>query len=257
MEQSYPQLAEILSRSLRLAQPPVGICFPDSVPASVPVHSGSAPAGCSFWREAATAPFTTSPADHALCAIGSYTHNLEMSAAQQNDLQDCLGVFSSLGYLTAQDLPLIPVLGRPPKHVVYAPLAQSPLPPEVVLLFGDASQALIISEAVQQVEHRNPPALGRPACAVIPQVANTGLAALSLGCCGARAYVDAFTPDLLLCALPGANLSAYVERIAAQANANSILSHFHHRRSQDVNAGAKPTIKQSLAAMGLFANSAL
>lgn len=250
MDQSYSQLAETLSRNLRLAQAPVAVCFPDSIPASVPIYNGHAPAGCSFWREATSGPFATSPTDHALCAVGSYTHNLEMSAAQQTDLQDCLGVFGNLGYVTAEDLPLISVLDRRPEHVVYAPLAQSPLPPEVVLLFSDASQALIISEAVQQVEHRNLPALGRPACAVIPQVANTGLAALSLGCCGARAYVDAFTTDLLICALPGANLASYVERIAALANANSILSQFHQRRSQDVAAGGKPTVKESLAVMG-------
>ena len=249
MDQSYSQLAETLARSLRLAQPPVAVCFPDTVPASVPAHEGHAPAGCRFWRDAATAAFTTSSSDHALCTVGCYTHNLELSAAEQSELQESLAVFGSLGYVTSEDLPLIPVLNRRPKHVVYAPLAQSPLPPEVVLLFGDASQALIVSEAVQQVEHRNPPALGRPACAVISQVANTGLAALSLGCCGARAYVDAFTADLVLCALPGAKLAAYVERIAALAAANSILSQFHQRRGQDVAAGAAPTVKESLAAM--------
>ncbi len=250
MDRFYSQLAETLSNNLRLAQPPIAVCFPDSVPASITAHTGNAPAGCGFWREAATATFATSPGDHALCAVGSYTHNLEMSDQQQTDLKDCLGVFASLGYVTAEDLPLIPVLDRRPRHILYAPLAQTPLPPEVVLLFGDAGQSLIISEAVQQVEHRIPPALGRPACAVIAQVANTGLAALSLGCCGARAYVDAFTPDLILCALPGANLAAYVERIAALAGANSILSKFHHLRGRQVAAGARPTVKESLAAMG-------
>lgn len=249
MDQSYSQLAGTLASSLRLAQPPVAVCFPDAVPASVPAHAGNAPAGCTFWRAAATAPFATSSSDHALCAVGSYTHNLESSAAQQKDLEDCITVFGNLGYVTAEDLPVIPVLSQRPKHVVYAPLAQSPLPPEVVLLFSDASQSLIISEAVQQVEHRYPPALGRPACAVIPQVMNTGLAALSLGCCGARAYVDAFTQDLILCALPGPNLAAYVDRITALAAANSVLSQFHQRRAQDVAAGASPTVKESLAAM--------
>ncbi|HVU47520.1 MAG TPA: DUF169 domain-containing protein [Terracidiphilus sp.] len=249
MEQSYSQLAESLMRSLRLAQPPVAVCFADAVPESVPAYEGHAPAGCRFWRDAATAAFATSSSDHALCAVGSYTHNLELSAAEQGELQDCLTAFGGLGYVTPEDLPLIPVLGRRPKHVLYAPLAQSPCPPETVLLFGDASQALIVSEAVQQVEHRNPPALGRPACAVIPQVVNTGLAALSLGCCGARAYVDTFTTDLVLCALPGANLAAYVERIAALAQANSVLTQFHQRRSQDVAAGESPTVKESLAVM--------
>jgi uncharacterized protein (DUF169 family) len=251
MDQQYSRLAATLAQSLRLAQAPIAVCLTDSIPPSVPAHEGHAPAGCHFWQEAATSPFATSSGDHALCAVGSYTHNLELSSAQQADLEDCLSVFGSLGYVVPEDLPQIPVLNRRPKYVVYAPLAQSPLPPDAVLLFGDASQALIVSEAVQQVEHRNPPALGRPACAVIPQVANTGLAALSLGCCGARAYVDAFTPDLVLCALPGANLAAYVERIAALATANSVLTRFHQRRGQDVAAGASPTVKESLAAMSV------
>jgi uncharacterized protein (DUF169 family) len=249
MDQSYFELAETLTHNLRLAQPPVAVCFSDSVPTSVPSHEGHAPAGCRFWREAATVSFATSAGDHALCAVGSYTHNLELSAAGQSELHESLAVFGSLGYVTSEDLPLIPVLNKRPKHVVYAPLAHSPVPPEVVLLFCDASQALIINEAVQQVEYRNPPALGRPACAVIPQVANTGFAALSLGCCGARAYVDAFTADLILCALPGSKLAAYVERIAALAAANAILSQFHHRRNQDIADGATPTVKESLAAM--------
>lgn len=249
MDRSYFQLAESLAQNLCLAQAPVAVCFSDSVPPEVPAHQGHAPAGCSFWREAASAPLATSSRDHALCAVGSYTHNLELSATEQSELHESLAIFGSLGYVRPEDLPLIPVLKKAPKHVIYAPLAQSPLLPEVVLLLCDASQTLIISEAVQQVEHRYPPALGRPACAVIPQVANTGLAALSLGCCGARAYVDAFTSDLVLCALPGANLGAYVERIASLASANSILSQFHKRRGHDIAAGATPTVKESLAAM--------
>ncbi len=249
MNQSYSELAATLTRSLRLAQAPVAVSFPESVPDGVPAHQGHAPAGCQFWREAATAAFATSAKDHALCAVGSYTHNLEQSTSLQKDLEDCLMIFGGLGYVRPDDLPLIPVLGAQPKHIVYAPLAHSPLPAEVVLLFCDASQALIFSEAVQQVEHRNPPAMGRPACAVIPQVKNTGLAALSLGCCGARAYVDTFTADLVLCALPGINLAAYVERIAALAAANSTLSQFHHRRGQDIAAGSTPTVQESLAAM--------
>jgi uncharacterized protein (DUF169 family) len=249
MENRYSQLAESLADVLKLAQPPVAVCFTDSVPASVPPHSGKVPAGCRFWQDAATSTFATSAADHALCAIGVYTHNLEPAPAQRIDLMDALGVFNDLGYVTPQDLPLIPVLGTQPKHVIYAPLAQSPLEPDVVLLLVDASQALILSEAVQQVEHQSAPAMGRPACAVIPQVMNTGRAALSLGCCGARAYLDVFSDNVAFFALPGAKLAAYVERIVALARANSVLAKFHQLRLRDVAAGATPTIKESLAAM--------
>lgn len=249
MENRYFRLAESLTASLKLAQPPVAVCFADSVPTSVPPHTGKVPAGCRFWQDAAAGAFATSAADHALCAIGVYTHNLESAPAQRIDLEDALGVFRDLGYVTAQDIPLIPVLASQPKHVIYAPLAQSPLEPDVVLLVVDASQALILSEAVQQVEQQNVPAMGRPACAVIPQVMNTGRAALSFGCCGARAYLDVLTKDVALFALPGTKLSAYVERITALAQANSVLAKFHQLRRRDVAAGAAPTIKESLAAL--------
>ncbi len=250
MENNYAKLAETLAASLHLSQPPVAVCFTDAVPASIPAHSGRAPAGCRFWEDAAAGVFATSSADHALCAIGVYTHNLEPTPAQQTDLMDALKVLGELGYVTERDLPLIPVLKSRRAHVVYAPLAQSPLPADVVLLFVDAGQTLILSEATQQVENQNAPAMGRPACAVVPQVMNTGRAALSLGCCGARAYLDVLKDDVALFAIPGAKLAAYTERIAALAQANMVLAKFHHLRRQDVEAGNAPTVKESLAAMG-------
>jgi uncharacterized protein (DUF169 family) len=246
----YQRAAQILSVSLNLRQPPVAISFTESAPEGVGSHEGRVPAGCRFWEDAAHSTFVTIAADHSLCAIGVYTHNLRTSPTQQTDLMDALTVFSDLGYVRPQDLPLIPVLASQPEYVVYAPLAGTPLPPDVVVLFINANQTLILSEATQQVENQNPPAMGRPACAVVPQVMNTGRAALSLGCCGARAYLDALTDDVAIFAIPGAKLKAYAERIEALSKANSLLSKFHRIRRRDVEAGLKPTIKESLAAFG-------
>ncbi len=114
----------------------------------------------------------------------------------------------------------------------------------------DANQTLILTEATQQVENQNAPAMGRPACAVVPQVMNTNRAALSLGCCGARAYLDVLTENAALFAIPGAKLAAYTDRIAALAEANSVLAKFHSIRRRDIDAGRTPTIKESLVAMG-------
>jgi uncharacterized protein (DUF169 family) len=123
------------------------------------------------------------------------------------------------------------------------------LSPDVVLLFVNANQTLILSEATQQVENQNPLAMGRPACAIVPQVMNTGRAALSLGCCGARAYLDVLNDSVAIFAIPGEKLSAYTKRIEALSTANAILTKFHHLRRQDVDAGRSPTIKESLAAL--------
>jgi uncharacterized protein (DUF169 family) len=146
-------------------------------------------------------------------------------------------------------VPAIPVLQTKPEYILYAPLAQAQLPPDVVLLFVNAGQTLILSEATQQVENQNPPAMGRPACAIVPQVMNTGRAAMSLGCCGARAYLDSLTDDVAIFAIPGLKLEAYARRIEALAKANGILSRFHKIRKRDIAAGANPSIKDSLAAL--------
>jgi uncharacterized protein (DUF169 family) len=164
-------------------------------------------------------------------------------------LMDALKVFGELDYVRPEDLASIPVLASQPAYVIYAPLAESPLPPDVVLLFVNANQTLILSEATQQVENQNAPAMGRPACAIVPQVMNTGRAALSLGCCGARAYLDVLTDDVAVFAIPGAKLEAYVRRIEALAKANGILKSFHQIRRQTIAAGGTPTIKDSLAAL--------
>jgi uncharacterized protein (DUF169 family) len=245
----YAKLATTLAASLDLQQHPVAISFTDAVPAGTQNHSGRVPAGCRFWQDAATASFATAAADHNLCAIGVYTHNLQSSPAQQTDLMDALKVFGDLEYVRSEDLALIPVLTSQPRHVIYGPLASSPLPPDVVLLFVNANQTLILSEATQQVENQNAPAMGRPACAIVPQVMNTGRAALSLGCCGARAYLDVLTDDVAVFAIPGSKLEAYTRRIEALAKANAVLANFHQIRRQAIAAGSTPTIKDSLAAL--------
>jgi len=247
---SYSQIAAALNECLDLRHPPIAISFTDSAPAGIGEHKGRVSAGCRFWEDAAAASFTTSAIDHSLCAIGVYTHNLKQSPRQQVDLGDTLKVLGELGYVREEDLPSIPVLATQAKYVVYSPLAETPLPPEVVMLFVNASQSLILTEATQQVENQVPPAMGRPACAVVPQVMNTGRAALSLGCCGARAYLDILTDDVALFAIPGAKLAEYTERIEVLAKANTVLSKFHQLRRFDVEAGKTPTVKESLSALG-------
>ncbi len=56
------------------------------------------------------------------------------------------------------------------------------------------------------------------------------------------------TDDLSLFAIPGPKLEAYVERIVALANANSVLTRFHSFRLKEIGAGGSPTVRQSLEA---------
>ena len=249
MTNDWAAHAATLRDALHLTQPPVAVGFADQVPAGVPMWKGLVPAGCRFWEEGTRAVFATVAGDHDLCAIGSLTHNLETTAAHDAERDEALKFFASLGYVRPEDLPQIPVLKTRPRFVVYGPLDRVPVRPAVVLVFARPEQTLILSEATQQLEAGAPPALGRPACAIVPQAANTGRTALSLGCCGARAYLDVLKSDVALYAVPEPRLAAFTARVAELARANTILTTFHAVRRRDVAAGLKPTIAESLAAM--------
>ncbi len=247
---NYQSLSDTLQQSLRLSLPPVAVTPLAEVPAGVPRFDGRVAAGCQFWQEAAKRTFVTVAADHALCSIGIYTHRLPMAAAVEQDLNVALKVFADLGYVRPEDLAQIPTLSDASEAVVYGPLADTPVAPATVLLFVTPEQQLILAEAVQQVEGQWMTALGRPACAIVPQAIQGQKASLSLGCCGARVYVDALAANVALYAIPGAKLAAYVERIAALSKANEVLTKFHQIRRTDVEAGGSPTIPESLARLG-------
>jgi uncharacterized protein (DUF169 family) len=249
MMTAFEAIGRKLISSLHLNQPPVAIAFTNDVPAGVTSFSGPVPAGCRFWQEATHRVFATVPRDHELCAIGLYTHHMDVPNGGQKDLQDALRVFRELGYVRPPDMAFIPVLERDIRVVVYGPLGSIPIPPDVVLLFVSAEQALILAEASQQMEGGLPPVMGRPACAIVPRVLNTGQTALSMGCCGARVYLDVLMSDMALYAIPGSKLTTFTERVTELAKANVQLTRFHSLRRKQVEAGERPSVEESLKAM--------
>lgn len=243
----YKVQSQQLVETLQLSLPPVALAFASEPPPGVPSYAEVAPAGCSFWEEAAKGVFATGANDHQLCAIGIHTHNLAGApATQMSELQSALEAMQGLDYVREEEVAAIPVMPRQAQCVVYGPLREFPLPAEVVLLFAHARQSLVLTEAAARVDRGVPLAMGRPACAVVPQVSNGRQAAMSLGCCGARAYLDALADDTALWALPGDRLDAYCEEIGSLAKSNEILTMFHRRRRQDVEGGARPTVQESL-----------
>ena len=247
MNHDYRRLAEQLAAALELSVPPIAVAFRDAVPDGVPEFHGAAPAGCVFWQEAARRTFATSADHHALCSIGIHTLNLSGApASQPEELRTALEAMTGLDYVREEEVAAIPVAQREVRHALYGPLADFPAEPDVVLVFADARQGLVLSEALGRVDGGIPAAMGRPACAALPQALNHGLATMSLGCCGARAYLDAMSDDMALWVLPGSRLERYCEQIATFANANRTLAMFHERRRADVESGMRPTVRESL-----------
>ena len=158
---SYSEISNTLTEHLRLTQPPIAVCLADSVPGGVESMVRPQPRRMPLLAGSRSRVFATSATNHSPCAIGQYTHNLDMSPASGGSPGRPEGL---RGFeLRARTGPANdPRTRSKPKYVVYGPLAAIPLDPDVVLLFVRADQTLILSEASQQLENGLPPAMGRP-----------------------------------------------------------------------------------------------
>jgi uncharacterized protein (DUF169 family) len=228
---SSVDLARDLTDLLALRAPPIAISFHDAPPPGLPRVAVAAPAGCAYWsRAAAGERFHTVAEDHFGCAVGAYTHGAELGAAQQADLHGLLRTMADLSYLAMDEVPSIPARRPPLRVVVYAPLAEAPVEPDLILVRVPARGAMVLAEAAHAVGVRDGAAsVVRPACAMIPRVLDTGLAATSYGCIGNRVYTGLGDSEVWF-TLPGSHAAAIVERLSVVQRANAELEKFHRAR---------------------------
>ena len=223
-------LARQLVDLLRLKTPPVAVTFQAAAPTDVPRAATAGPSSCTYWKRAAEGQtFYTEAADHFACPIGAYTHGVDLPPAQMNELQGVVGTMIGLGYLRAEEVPNIP--RRPERFgvAVYAPLERA-AQPDVVLVCGNAAQIMLLEEAAQAAGVGGGAALmGRPTCAALPEAMRTGRGVASLGCIGNRVYTG-LADDQLYYALPGAHLTAVLEKLATIVVANRELEKYHRAR---------------------------
>jgi uncharacterized protein (DUF169 family) len=216
---------------LGLKWPPVAIAFRTAPPAGVARVSAPGPAGCSYWKIASEGgTFYTEASDHLNCAIGAYTHGVDLSAENENELKSTIGKMIGLGYLRMEEIPSIPRLGGRFGVAIYSPLAAAPCDPDVVLVRGNAKQIMLFAEAARAARCDSAAAtMGRPACAVIPAAMQSQSGTASLGCIGNRVYTG-LADDELYFAVPGAKILDVIDRVETIANANAELERYHAAR---------------------------
>ena len=221
-----------LTELLHLTSPPVAITFVDAAPSGVPHVSPVEAASCGYWRRAAEGEvFYTVADDHKRCPVGAHTHNVTLSPAEQQELMGLVQTMVGLSYLRLEEVPQIPTRKTPLKVAVYSPLTAAPVPPDVVLVRGNAHQLMLLAEAAQAAGVAGTgPTMGRPTCAVLPEAINSGHAVASFGCIGNRVYTGADETDAYF-AIPGAQLSAVEKNLAVVVRANQELKKFHRGRA--------------------------
>ena len=185
----YAQLENQLTAQLSLTHRPVAVAFLAQAPVGVEKFEGVQPSGCSYWALASEGRvFYTVAADHYNCSIGSHTHNMPLPEDRAHELSDTLGFMTDIGYLRMEEVPGIPQLRETSGVVVYAPLGETPVEPDIVLFWGPPGNVMLLQEAaLRACVAAQLSTLGRPTCMVVPAALSHGVLA-STGCIGNSVY---------------------------------------------------------------------
>lgn len=227
--------ARALVDELKLERQPVALAFVDEAPAGVAVTDATEPSACTFWRHAEGATFYAAADRHLECGVGTLTMGFQIPPEREAAAMELIGTMVGMGYLDSAETAHLPMVKKPHQGILYGPLESFPLEPDVVLAIVTPSQGMVLAEASESVTLREQPGLptmGRPACAAVAWAANQGDVTLSLGCIGARTYVEV-PDDRVIVVVPGAALDRVTERLGTLAQANRDLASFHQKKKAD------------------------
>ena len=231
---NWKELEGKISEAVKLSKRPVAVAFLDAAPASVEQFRGTEPSGCSFWRLAASGKvFFTVPENHFNCAVGAYTHNISLAPEREKETEQTLKFMFDLGYVRPEEVPEIPRLRKTPAAIVYSPLGEAPVTPDVVLFACKPEAAMLLNEAIGRAGVASgAPALGRPTCMALPASIEHG-AILSLGCIGNRVYTG-LGEDELYIVLRAKDVRAVADALVIITSANMALHDYAQGRRTDL-----------------------
>lgn len=232
MTSTPQQLSSTLQNTLGLATAPVALAFVNQAPAGVKSFAGKVPSACTFWRLAENEVFYASAQDHFNCPIGVMTMGFDMPPAKGEELMSLVGEMCRVGYLGETEPANIPTVKRPKNGIVYGPLADFPVSPDLILCWVTPYQAMLFSEAAGASDWSGPRgalATGRPACAALPLALNEARAAVSFGCMGMRTFTDV-AQGMLLVALPLDAATRLAESLPKTLEANARMEEFYQGR---------------------------
>jgi uncharacterized protein (DUF169 family) len=217
---------------MQLARPPVAVAFLAAPPAGLDRIDRSAAAGCAYWKHASEGhAFYTTSQDHQNCPVGAFTHGVTLPPAKAEELQSLMGMMIQLQYLRSDEVAGIPHREEPLEIAAYAPLDRATFTPDVVIFRGNVRQIMLLSEAARAAgAFESGTAMGRPACAMLPQAIGSTAAVASVGCVGNRVYTDLGDDELYL-TVPAKALDETLGKLETILTANAELEKFHRQRA--------------------------
>lgn len=227
---SYAGIAERLTTALALETPPIALTFTNSPPEQVAGPDRVVAGACAFWRLAEKGVFYAPPAAHHTCGVGAATMGFSVTKGIADEINGLirdygkmmpLSCAGSMASMAGEDLPDMADPDEP--GVLYGPLAEFPIAPDVVLCWLIPRHAMTFNKVASLTDWGNDPVLvppDRPSCSGVPIARSSNTATLTLGCAGLRTYTE-IADDRMLGAIPGDRLDTVVddlERLIGQFN---------------------------------------
>jgi uncharacterized protein (DUF169 family) len=227
--------SERISTSLQLDAPPVALSFVYEPPEAVATLARPVPSSCTFWREAQTRIFYAPAEEHFNCLVGAMVMGFELPPARQTELGGLVQTMAEQDYLDPAEASEIPTMAKPSAGILYGPLAEFPVEPDLVLLWLTPRQAMLFEEAVGAADWTKVPmtARGRPTCAALPLAKQSGKASLSFGCMGMRVFTEV-ADDRLLAAVPGDQVADLTDALDRAVASNQAMRSYYEERKAAV-----------------------
>jgi uncharacterized protein (DUF169 family) len=226
--QDWSAQASALREHLGTDVPPIGITFHDEVPTAPAAfddpmppptedgRTGRVSAGCVFWMKSTDQGFTTLPADHGNCSVGSMTHGIKTMEEVAGNAD--VAALLECGWVTEEIVPQIPVVTTRPAAVTYEPLTEATFDPDVVLLRLSGRQLMVLMDAVPGLRVE-----GKPQCHIVAIAKEQGEIAASVGCQLSRVRTG-MTNAEMTCAVPGNAVAGLIEALATTAAADQAVA---------------------------------
>jgi uncharacterized protein (DUF169 family) len=224
------ELARSLVGTLDLPLEPIALAFVADGFDAVPPIADEVPSACTFWRRAEEAVFFAPARAHDNCLVGALTMGFPIADEQRERLIELVRRMGDFGYLDGEEAEHIPSVPGEKSGIVYGPLREFPLEPDLVLVWVSGTAAMLLEEAMGTAawtaEQAGLTTFGRPSCAALAVAAQRGSPVLSVGCSGMRTFTGV-APELNLMVLPRSVLADLPERLAATARANARMGVYY------------------------------
>jgi uncharacterized protein (DUF169 family) len=232
---NFGAVSRQMVQSLQLSSPPVALGFLDEAPEGIATFDSAVPSACAFWTRAEKGLFFARADSHENCPIGVFTMGFPISEKVMSNLQEFVKKMCSASYIGAKEPECIPRMVNARRGVLYGPLRMFPIIPDLILIWVNGRQAMLLEEALGAVcwdAVSKAEAFGRPACGALAISANEKKPTLSFGCSGMRTFTDV-ADDKLLVSLPGSHLQALAQRLQSTVQANEdLLSFYRQHKTQ-------------------------